>query len=1006
MRKLFLWCAISAFTTLYCISQTAVKRGFDPDVPLQDLAMDYWSNDNGLVSNNVNAVFQSSDDFIWLTSYNGLQKFDGHQFLIYDQTNLPFLNSNAVNNITEANDGTLIFCSQSSGLFELTSKSGFKPLEINDNIPNAITSVLSDSKGVLWMGSTNNGLYKKEIKGRVAKVPLIPNVTVHDIKEDTYGNIWIASDGQGIYRINDQGVENFTANSGLAGDLTMSIAIDKENNVFIGSVNGLNAISDSQVSTIQKLKGTIINNILTDDYGLLWLSTDRGLMRYNPNNDKLEVFDESNGLPGNRVTDLCFDNEGSLWVGTYETGLARFKSAMIHNITIRDGLSTNQIYSIEKRNSAFYIGSQDGKINVLENKKISQIELSSNFQKDVIRDFLFDGDVIWVGNYMGLARIEGNKTTYYNEENGLPSNSIRKIFKSKAGDIWLATRAGGLIKFDPNGKHKIYDKNNGLLTNYVMSIDEDSSGNLFLGTNAGGLSILTKNGVLENHKIIDDDAGSIIFSVRTISEKKAWLATNLGLFYFENGISKLIPFVGLKTQKIFDLIDDKRGNYWLTSSIGVVLLKAENVEAFLKGEVDQVTYELFGEGDGMESQECTGATTSYLDESTGHIWIPTFEGVAIIKPELRVINTKKPKVIITGMQVDNILINPIQNNLTIKPGNFRYLFDVTALSFLSPSKVQFKYRLAGIERDWNGPSTSRKIEYTNIPYGTYTLEVIGSNNDGIWNTEGDTLTFHVRPYFFETEFFKIGLVIFLVGGLYGLYRWRVRDIRRTNRALTKMNRELDQFVYSASHDLRGPLTSIMGVIDMAVSQDKTLENNQYIKMVQSNTNKLDHFISELINYAKNKNDIIVNKKIHLDAIVAEVVGELEAFRAERKVKVEQLLNSDIVITTDESRLKSMLKNLLHNAIAFSKEDGTESVVYVYAEKRNDRTEVIVKDNGVGIPPKIKEKIFDMFYRGNDQSKGSGLGLYLVRDTCDKLGAQVEVNSRVNEGSEFKLIFPN
>ena len=134
MRKLFLWCAISAFTTLYCISQTAVKRGFDPDVPLQDLAMDYWSNDNGLVSNNVNAVFQSSDDFIWLTSYNGLQKFDGHQFLIYDQTNLPFLNSNAVNNITEANDGTLIFCSQSSGLFELTSKSGFKPLEINDNI--------------------------------------------------------------------------------------------------------------------------------------------------------------------------------------------------------------------------------------------------------------------------------------------------------------------------------------------------------------------------------------------------------------------------------------------------------------------------------------------------------------------------------------------------------------------------------------------------------------------------------------------------------------------------------------------------------------------------------------------------------------------------------------------------------------------------------------------------------------------------------------------------------
>lgn len=1004
MRKSLNLYALLFGAAIFALAQHPIKKGFDPEIPIDDLVMETWTNNNGLVSNNVNGVFQSSDDFLWVSSYNGLQKFDGSSFILYDETNLDFLNSNAVNMATETPDGTLIFSTQSSGVFQYDGAT-FAPLAINKDIPSAISSILSDSKGILWLGSTNNGLYKAEIKGRVSKVTLVPNVTVHDILQDHDGNIWVASDGQGVFKITDDLVENFTTKSGLAGNLSTSLAVDQNNTIYIGSVNGLNTITGSEVKNFPAFQGTIINDIVPDGHGLLWIGSDKGIMRYRPTDGRLEVFDEKNGLPGNRISELCFDNEGSLWVGAYETGLVRFKQGMITNLTMRDGLTTNQVYAVAKNEGTFYIGTQDGKINVFENGKVSQINLEPRFQEDAIRGFLFDEYGMWVSNYMGLALISKKGVRYFNESNGLPANSIRKMFKASDGTFWLATRAGGLIKFDMNGKHEVIDKNKGLLTNYILSLAEDRKGNILMGTNAGGLSVLTPTGVLENYNINGNDSGTIIFSVRTDGDA-VWLSTNLGLYYFKDGKFTVCRFDGLKTQKFFDLVDDTRDSYWLTSSIGAIKVLKSDLNAFLKNELTSIPYVIFGEEDGMESQECTGATSAMFDQETGHIWVPTYEGVAILKPAQKITNTKKPRVLITGMQVDNNLINPVKNDLVIQPGNFRYLFDVTALSFLAPSKVQFKYRLEGIEKDWNGPTTDRRIEYTNLPYGSYTLQVVASNNDGIWNMTGDRLTFTVKPFYFETLWFRWGLVILIFGILYALYRWRVWDIRKTNKALTKMNAELDRFVYSASHDLRGPLTTIMGVLDMALAQNKDAGNDQYFRMIKVSTDKMDHFINELINYAKNKNDAVLQESVALAPLVTSVMEELEPFSRLRGVKIENQVDPGFQINSDEVRLKVIIRNLLHNAIAFSKENKADSLVVVQATVKDGLTQISVKDKGVGISHKIKDKIFDMFYRGNDLSQGSGLGLYVVRDTTEKLNAVIEVKSEPEEGSEFIVTFKN
>jgi signal transduction histidine kinase/ligand-binding sensor domain-containing protein len=998
-RQLLSFCL--AFPMVLAFGQKTVPKGFDPKIPLLELSMDSWTNKNGLISNNVNAVFQSSDEFLWIASYSGLHRFDGYEFESFDLTVLDFLHSQGISGIAELPNGPVVFSTQSSGLFQHDGLA-FSPMEINQLIPRAIATIYTDSKGNLWIGSENNGLYQYAPPEKVTKITQIPSVTITKIIEDHDGNIWVGTDGQGAFRMRPDGVENFTVKSGLSHNIVNALAVTTDNLVFIGGLNGLDMVRNQSISSIPSLQRTFVNDLIPDDYGYLWIASDKGLFRMAP--DRLmENLSESNGLPGNRLSSIQFDQEGSLWVGTYETGLIRFKSSMVRNITTRHGLSTNQIYSVGKHDEKYFIGTQDGKVMVLDGTTMSQLTLPKEFQEDAIRDFLFEKDALWISNYMGLIKISKNKIQYFNESNGLPTNSIRRLFRSSNGTLWLATRSGGLVKFDENGNHQIFDKNRGLLTNYVMSINEDTDGNILIGTNVGGLSTLTPSGVIENFRIKDDDTGTIIFSIVPGEKNTAWLCTNFGLYLFDKGLLKKIELEsGLPSENFFDFLDTYHGSYWITTNFGVLKILKSDLQNFIQNKIPAVPYKLYNEEDGMVSHECTGGVKSYFDNETGTIWIPTRGGMVVLDPAREIANSKPPKVIITRVQVDNSPIYPVVNNLIVQPGTFRYTFDVTALSFMAPSKVKFKYKLEGIESEWNGPTNKRRVEYTNLPYGAYTLRVIACNSDGVWNTEGAVLTFIVKPFYFETWWFKSGILLFFALILYSVYRWRINDIKKHNRALKKMNIELDKFVYSASHDLRGPLTSAMGILNLAlVSNDKS--SKEYFDLIKANLDKMDHAIRELIHYAKNKNDEIVLTQLHARTLVNEVIEEMKAYNFSREIDFKLDIPESMTFRGDEARLKVILKNLIHNAVTFSNGQHEKVPVEIRIDNLDGKTRICIKDQGIGIEDNILPNIFNMFYRGSTLSAGSGLGLYVVKDTCEKLGAQVDVRSRPGKGSEFWVI---
>lgn len=1002
--KVVLVCFFCLLNAKLSAESTDFKTGFSEKYALSDLSLDVWTNKMGMVSNNVISVFQSEDEFIWIASYNGLQRFDGLKFEVFDQTNIPFLASNTFYECTQAQDGTLWFSTGASGIVGYNDN-GFFQHPFNDSIPKAIISIFVDSQDNLWIGSKNNGLYKLSAAGVLTKESRIEDQSIHSITEDVLGHIWIASDHDGIFKMSANTVQNYSKSSQLNENLINTSFHAPDSVSYVGTTNGINVIKGKKIESIAVFEGYIVDDIIVDDYGFLWAATNQGMARYHLLNGTFEILTENDGLPRRGLVDLFFDNEGSLWVSTYESGLVRFKTTMISNVTIRDGLSSNKVNVVNSVGGKHYMGTQDGVVNVFDGQRFDQIELKDEFRKDVIRDIMFENEVIWVANYRGLVKVEKNRKTYFTEKNGLPNNKIRRIFKDSKGQIWLGTRNGGLIAFNENGDHKVINKDKGLGTNYVMAIDEDQNGRLVIGTNAGGLIILTEEGI-ERHSIKEDDSGTLIFGLTIDDSNAIWLCTNFGLYKFSEGvIRKVTLFPALQMEKFFDIVDDQNGSFWLSSSKGVLEVQKTDLTAYFNGSITMVPYEKFGEEDGMESEECTGATRSFFDEQTGKIWVPTFEGVAIIDPKQRTKNMKVPKVLITNIQVDNTLMSPLSQGIQIKPGTFRYLFDVTALSYLAPSKVLFKYKLEGIDEDWSEPYRDRRIEYTNLPFGDYTLRVVAANNDNVWNEEGTSLSFTVLPYLFETMKFRIGVALILMLLFRLFYVWRVRDIKRTNKVLTKMNAELDKFVYSASHDLRGPLTSTIGLINLALIEPSISKKDEYFGLIQQCTDKMDHFINELITYSKNKNDKVVHTPLSVISLLNDVFDKLSLANPEYAIQLEVDIDGEGQMVGDANRLRILFSYLLHNAMVFA--DAAKSVQKVSVSMKSLEGKVVISvlDNGVGISTKVLNKVFDMFFRAHTQSVGSGLGLYIVRETVNKLGGTVAVTSEEGVGSEFQLTIP-
>ncbi len=548
-----------------------------------------------------------------------------------------------------------------------------------------------------------------------------PAEIVQALLVDANGELWIGTDGGGLVRRRRNKFEAFTRKDGLSSDTIETLQEDRDGNLWIGTRGG-------------------------------------GLARYA--GGQFSAFAPPEGLSDDTVLAIREDVEGSLWIGTVAGGLNRLKDGKFTAYTHKEGLSSDRIRTIyEDHEGAIWLGTRGAGVNRFADGKFTSFTSKDGLSGDFVRSIYEDGqDRLWIGTWGdGLDRLESerdrNRFHVYRRKDGLPSEIVRCMYRDRAGTLWVGTDDGGLVAVR-DGKFQVYGRADGLSSDTVLAIVQDREGALWIGTENGGLNRFA-DGRFTAFTRKDGLSDDTVLALYEDADGCLWIGTDGGgLNRLRDGkFTRYTRRDGLFDDVQYQILEDGRGNLWMSCSRGIFQVPRQQLEEFAEGTRNTVTSVSYGRADGMRTAECSGFTQpAGWKTRDGHLWFPTIEGAVVIDPDRIKTNATPPPVVIEEMLVNRSVVST-SSPAEISPGRGDLEFHYTGLSFVDPERVRFRYILEGFDREWVDAGTRRTAFYTNIPAGWYTFRVTACNNDGIWNENGASAHFRLRPSFRDTPWF-------------------------------------------------------------------------------------------------------------------------------------------------------------------------------------------------------------------------------------------------------------
>ena len=773
---------------VFALSFFSSAHALDPDKAITQYVHDVWQTEQGLPQNSVHAIVQTRDGYLWLATEEGLVRFDGVRFVVFDKTNTKEMRSNYLQSLFQDRNGNL-WIGADGGLNRFrdgkftsyTTKEGL----LNDTVhtlyedregnlwigtngglsrfrdgkfvsyttreglsTDLVRSLYGDREGNLWIGTRGGGLSRFK-DGRFTTYTSkegLSNDIVHSLFEDREGNLWIGTEGGGLNRFKDGKFTNYTTKEGLSNDSVWSIYEDRERNLWIGTEGGgLNRLKDGKLTSYATREGLSNDFVLSsfeDREGNLWIGTHGGgLNRFK--DGKFTSYATSEGLSNDIVWSVYEDREKNLWIGTNGRGLNNFKDGKFTNYTTRDGLSNDFIFSLyADRDANLWIGT-DGGLNRFKNGNFANYTTRDGLSSDSVFSMNEDseGD-LWIGTDKGLNRLKDGKLTTYTTKDGLSNDTIYFLHGDREGNLWIATD-GGLSRYK-DGEFRTYTSKDGLSIDFVRSLYEDRQGNLWIGTNGGGLNRF-KDGRFTN------------FTTRN----------------------------GLFDDLVLAILEDRSENLWMSCNKGIFRVSKKQLNDFADGKIQSITSVRYDISDGMKSSECNGgAQPAGWKTQDGKLWFATIKGAVMIDPENIKLNEQPPPVIIEQLTADNTVFTNTLAAIDLPPGSDKLEFHYAGLSLVTPEKVQFQYKLEGYDREWVEAGTRRVAYYTHLDPGRYTFRVKACNNDGVWNEAGASFAFYLQPLFYQTGWFYGLCGIAAAAAIGAGYGFRIRQLKAREKELT------------------------------------------------------------------------------------------------------------------------------------------------------------------------------------------------------------------------------
>lgn len=733
----------------------------DPNRSLNQFGHQVWLTENGLPQNTVQAIIQTRDGYLWIGTQEGLARFDGLNFTVFDKKSTPAFKSNDIRFLQEDQQSRL-WISTSYGLVCLHNGQ-FTSFTESEGLPdNSVGPVVEDTNGNVWIG-TAGGLTRFEngnFKTFTTDQGLARNV-IQVLYARANGSIVVGTSA-GLQIFNGDQFTSLTVPADMLPANITSIAETSSGLLWLGTLDGLYQLDREGRTLTVTLPNSRVSALRIDRDGALWIATAGGVARLR--GDQLETFTTSDGLSSNLVLSLFEDREGSMWIGTEAGGLNLLKSKKFNTFTTEDGLPSDLVKVIyQDPQGGIWIGSNGGGLTLFKNGKFTTWTTRDGLSSDVVLSLAGNADgVIWIGTPDGLNRFQNGKFQIFTFAEGLSNDLVRSVLVDRNGVLWVGTR-DGLNSFRDN-EFTTYTTKDGLANNFIGALFEDSKGNLWVGT-LGGLSKIS-DGKFQTFTTKEGLSSNTVISVYEDAAGDLWIGTNGGGLNRLRG-DKFTSFT-VAADVIYRILEDKQQNLWCSSNKGIFRVN--------KSELDNATVNpvFYGPADGTLTRECSGGGhPAGWKTSDGRMWFATIKGLAVIDPEHIPLNTSPPPIAIEQIFIDNQSV-PLTQKLKISPDASRLDFYFTALSFIAPENVRFKYKLEGFDDNWIDGGARRVASYTNLRPGNYTFRVIAANNDGVWNESGAAFEFYLQPHFYQTYWFYLVCLLLLALTAWLLYRMRVR----------------------------------------------------------------------------------------------------------------------------------------------------------------------------------------------------------------------------------------
>ncbi len=988
--------------------------GIVPGLP-SELRFRHIDSSSGLSHNSVYSILQDSQGFLWVGTVDGLNRFDGHDFLIHrsDPSDATSLSNNLVYALHEDRAGTL-WVGTADGLNRFDSDRGcferyLTRVEGGCEGCHLINLIFEDQEGFLWLGTAGGLLRFDGRTGQVQAfqhVPGDPYSLDHDlvlgVQEDPAGRLWVltaeeACMGTCLHLMaRDTGrFQRFPLPPGW--NTVETLLIDRSGQFWLSDTGPVSF--DPRSGHFPPPPGDAVNapDIHQGPDGTIWIGTERGVFHFDPATGRVEPLTEAR--PTERwlqhiVQAIYEDRSGTLWVGTH-AGLyqgdphAKHFSRLTHQPDDPGSLSADPVSAIaEDLSGSIWVGTFGGGLNRLDkaSRRVTRLRHDPHDRNSLMDDVIWSlhGDrkgILWIGTESGLCSydpVTGRFTRHLlADPAGTGQLRITDIAEGPMGQLWVVGLPG-LQRYDPEtGRTHPYPctgdstgPSNPMPSTLLV---EGDGGVVWLGL--GTLDRLqVENGRFASFQLTSAEGASLlgqeIYDLHRDASGGLWLGTGTGLHRFDPETERFdhyFPRDGLPGSVVYSITEDERQRLWLGTNQGL--------SCFDPGLPSGRHFRNFEAADGIGSTEFN--RRAVFSSRTGELFFGGMNGLTSFFPDEIRDNPYIPPMVLTRIQVSNregeATVEPLGlDQLFLSFRDYTFSFEFVALSYTNPEQNRYSYMLEGFDGNWIDAGTRRFARYTNVPPGDYVFRVKGSNNDGVWNEEGLSLPLVITPPFWQTWWFRMLALVLIGGALCGAYRYRLARMLEVERMRLRIADDLHD-------DVCSNLSGIAMISDM-VRQDVPLDapaQGQLSRIADTSRQTVED-LRDIVWIVDPGHDKLSDLQQKMQSVAATLLNDVDC-----NIEADHQALSGTLGMEIRRNVFLIYKEILHNIVRHA--EATSVRIELREHDRNLR--LSITDNGIG---------FD------EGSVRQGHGLKSIRRRAKDIGGTLEITSRQGAGTTVVL----